>query len=150
MQAVQSNSQDDIQSNIQLDVNKQVIKQQLRQLLKEILAAARETHSANRPILIRQGLDRIQTYCKNVGKTFIFCELRITCNEYDLGGSQQHSATLFRGPSEDASVAICVTDRGSLLHRNDSFWTVYCDAGDVRCNLDTLMPKSLRCLRIPA
>jgi hypothetical protein len=62
---------------------------------------------------------------------FIVCELRIACDQYDLGGSKHHQATLFRGPSEDASVAICVTEQGSLLHRNDSDWKIYCNAGDV-------------------
>ncbi|MEL6384465.1 MAG: hypothetical protein AAFQ89_18815 [Cyanobacteria bacterium J06626_18] len=55
----------------------------------------------------------------------------ITCDEYDLGGSFKDKAILFRGPSEDASVAICLTDKGSLLHRNGSLWRLYGNAGDV-------------------
>ena len=166
-----------VQSNIQLDTdtqnanrtainklnesrlkeNKKEIKRQLRQLLKEILLAAQESSHTERVVLLRHGLKAIQIYCRSVGKTFIFCELKITCDEYGLGGSQQQSATLFRGPSEDASVAICVTDKGSLLHRNDSCWTVYCDAGDVGNSPDAVplnaafstAPTDLRCLRTP-
>ena len=52
-------------------------------------------------------------------------------DEYELGGSHQQKATLFRGPSEDASVAICVTSQGSLLHRNGSLWQIYYNAGDI-------------------
>ncbi len=107
------------------------IKQELRRLLKETLTVAQTKSVAEREHFIRIGLSQIQTYCKSVNKTFIAHELRITCNEYELGGSRHQTATLFRGPSEDASVAICVTDQGSLLHRNGSLWQAYCNAGDI-------------------
>lgn len=108
------------------------VKQTLRRLLQETITVAQKLPVAKRRQFIRQGLENIQDYCETHGKTFIVCELIITCNQYGLGGCQHHSATLFRGPNEDASVAICITEQGSLLHRNDSAWTVYCDAGDVQ------------------
>jgi hypothetical protein len=107
------------------------IKQALRRLLQETLTIAQEKPIAERQQLVRKRLCDIQMYCKNVNKTFIVCELKITCDQYGLGGTHHHYATLFRGPNEDASVAICVTEQGSLLHRNDSPWKVYCNAGDV-------------------
>ena len=107
------------------------IKQTLRRILKETLTTAQTLPVANRRQAVHQGLHTIQDYCASVGKTFIVCELKITCAQYELGGCRQQSATLFRGPNEDASVAICVTEQGSLLHRNDSPWKIYCDAGDI-------------------
>ncbi|NEQ50813.1 MAG: hypothetical protein F6K11_11865 [Leptolyngbya sp. SIO3F4] len=107
------------------------VKQTIYRLLQETLSVAQKLPVAKRRKFIRQGLENIQDYCATFEKTFIFHELTITCDQYGLGGCQHHSATLFRGPNEDASVAICVTDQGSLLHRNDSPWTVYRDAGDV-------------------
>jgi hypothetical protein len=73
----------------------------------------------------------IQKYCELLGKTFVVIEEQITCNSYELGGCAQDQAILFRGPSEDASVAICVTHQGSLLHRNSSSWQIYRNVGDV-------------------
>jgi len=107
------------------------IKQTVRSLLQQTLSVAQQKPIAERRQTVRTKLSHIQTYCKEVDKTFIVREVRITCNQYDLGGPQQQSATLFHGPSEDASVAICVTDKGSLLHRNDSLWKIYDNAGDV-------------------
>ncbi|MEM8805978.1 MAG: hypothetical protein AAGF01_08120 [Cyanobacteria bacterium P01_G01_bin.38] len=107
------------------------VKQKLRRLLQEMLITVTQLPAVKRREKIRERLEAIQDYCASVEKTFIVFELRITCDQYDLGGSKQHTATLFRGPNEDASVAICITDRGSLLHRNDSAWQIYCDAGDV-------------------
>ncbi|MEM9807502.1 MAG: hypothetical protein AAF959_19735 [Cyanobacteria bacterium P01_D01_bin.56] len=107
------------------------VKQTIRRLLQETLTVAQMLPVAKRQEFIRQSLDNIKDYCTTYEKTFIVCELTITCNQYDLGGCQHHTATLFRGPNEDASVAICVTEQGSLLHRNASPWTMYCNAGDV-------------------
>lgn len=107
------------------------IKQTLRRLLQETLDAAPEKPIAEREQFVRERLCYIQQFCSHLDKTFIVCELPVTCDQYGLGGSIQHTATLFRGPSEEASVAICVTERGSVLHRNDSLWQVYDDAGDV-------------------
>ncbi len=106
-------------------------KQEMRRLLQETLKSVQQQPIAERRQFVWKKLCDIQSYCESVNKTFIACELSITCNQYDLGGSQHHHATLFRGPNEDASVAICVTEQGSLLHRNDSDWNIYCDAGDV-------------------
>lgn len=108
------------------------VKQTIRRLLQETLAVAQMLPVVKRREFIRQSLDNIRDYCATYEKTFIVCELTITCNQYDLGGCQHQRATLFRGPNENASVAICVAEQGSLLHRNDSPWTVYCDAGDVK------------------
>ena len=107
------------------------VKQTLRRLLKETLTTAQTLPVAKRRQAVHRGLHAIQDYCASVGKTFIVCELKITCAQYELGGCWQQSATLFRGPNEDASVAICVTEQGSLLHRNGSPWKIYCDAGDI-------------------
>ena len=107
------------------------IKQELRRQLNEALHSAKYLPSVQCRHEIRRQLNNIQNYCKANEKTFIFVEQRITCNEYGLGGDRQERATLFRGPNEDASVAICVTDRGSLLHRNSCPWKIYRDAGDI-------------------
>jgi hypothetical protein len=80
---------------------------------------------------IRNTLAEIQKDCLSANKSFIFVEKQITCANYQLGGSAKDQAILFRGPREDASVAICVTAKGSLLHRNGGAWTVYRDAGDI-------------------
>lgn len=107
------------------------VKQTIRRLLKETLIIAQKLPVARRRQYIQQSLENIQDYCATFGKTFIVRENTINCDQYELGGSEYHFATLFRGPNEDASVAICITEQGSLLHRNDSPWTVYCNAGDV-------------------
>lgn len=107
------------------------IKQTLRWLLQETLNETLEKPIAERQQFVRERLNYIQALCKSINKTFIVCEIGVTCDQYELGGSSQHTATLFRGPSEEASVAICITERGSVLHRNDSSWKVYDDAGDV-------------------
>jgi len=107
------------------------INHELRQLLQETLIAAEEKPAEDRRWFVRESLKYIQVYCKKAGKTFVFCELAITCDQYDLGGRSHQRATLFRSPNEDASVAICVTQAGSLLHRNDSQWRIYSSAGDV-------------------
>ncbi|MGD1854388.1 MAG: hypothetical protein ACFB2W_09065 [Leptolyngbyaceae cyanobacterium] len=120
------------------------VKQTIRRLLKETLTVAQKLPVAKRRQFIRQSLDNIHDYCATFEKTFIVCELIVTCDQYDLGGCQHHSATLFRGPNEDASVAICVTEQGSLLHRNDSPWTIYCDAGDVKPAQSVLMAAGVR------
>ena len=107
------------------------VKQTIRRLLQETLAVAQKLPVAKRRTFVRQSLENIQDYCATFEKTFIVREITINCDQYELGGSQYHYATLFRGPSEDASVAICITEQGSLLHRNDSPWIIYCNAGDV-------------------
>ena len=107
------------------------VKQKLCRLIDETLHIAQRLPAAQRRQTIRQRLEMIQSYCASVEKTFIFFELSITCDQYDLGGSVHNSATLFRGPNEDASVAICITEQGSLLHRNESAWRFYCHAEDV-------------------
>ncbi|MGB3574210.1 MAG: hypothetical protein WA783_06175 [Phormidesmis sp.] len=107
------------------------INYELHQLLQETLIAAQAKPVEDRRWFVRESLKYIQFYCKKAGKTFVFYELAITCDQYDLGGRSHQSATLFRGPNEDASVAICVTQAGSLLRHNDSRWQMYCGAGDV-------------------
>ena len=107
------------------------IKQELRHRLQEALHSAKYLPPVKSRNEIRKQLTAIQIYCKAHKKTFIFVEQRITCNQYGLRGDRQERATLFRGPNEDASVAICVTDKGSLLHRNSHPWKIYRDAGDI-------------------
>ncbi|WP_228035422.1 hypothetical protein [Oculatella sp. LEGE 06141] len=116
------------------------IKQELRQRIQETLWAAQDLSPEACLQEIQDRLLAIQLYCKTVGKTFIMIEEEITCNQFELGGRSEHGATLFRGPSEDASVAICVTHRGSLLHRNDSSWKIYKSAGDIN------PPGAIECL----
>ena len=107
------------------------MKQELRHRLQEALHSAKRLPPIECQHEIRKQLTAIQLYCRLNEKTFIFVEQRITCNQYGLGGDRQERATLFRGPNDDASVAICVTDKGSLLHRNSCPWKVYKNAGDI-------------------
>ncbi len=110
---------------------KEQIKQEVRRRIQEILQICRDLPPSRRLYEVKRRLLGIQYYCESRGKTFTFVQMSITCDEYDLGGSSKDKATLFRGPSEDASVAICITDQGSLLHRNGSLWRLYQNAGDV-------------------
>jgi hypothetical protein len=107
------------------------IKQEIRKRIQEILHAVRDLPPDDYLNGIRSKLLAVQLYCQSVGKTFIFVEECITCDQYDLGGYYGDQAALFRGPSEAASVAICVTNKGSLLHRNDCPWKIYTHMGDV-------------------
>jgi hypothetical protein len=107
------------------------IRQEIGQRIHELLKTAKNLPPQDCLNEIRDTLSEIQKICLSVDKSFIFVEKRITCANYQLGGSSEDTAILFRGPREDASVAICVTDKGSLLHRNGSPWSVYRDAGDV-------------------
>ncbi len=116
---------------IKRNISQKDINHKLRQLLQETLMLARETPAAKRDRFVRNSLKYIQIYCQRVSQPFAFHELEIACNQYGLGGSLHHSATLFHGPNEEVSVAICVTKKGSLLHRNDGPWQVYYSAGDV-------------------
>jgi hypothetical protein len=107
------------------------IKQEIQQRIHETLQVARDLPSNDCLSEVRSKLLAVQLYCQSVGKTFIFIEECITCAQYDLGGHHDNKATLFRGPSEAASVAICVTHEGSLLHRNDCPWKIYRHMRDV-------------------
>ncbi|MDB9528047.1 hypothetical protein PN498_18780 [Oscillatoria sp. CS-180] len=115
------------------------IKQELRRRISETLTIAQLLPPGEACDEIRDRLLRMQDYCSSNGKTFIFIEQRINCHQFELGGRNDATATLFRGPSEDASVAICVTDEGSLLYRNDSSWTLYRNEGDVVSSAPTLV-----------
>ena len=110
---------------------KEQIKQEVRRRIQETLLIGKDLPPEDRLSEIQRRLLATQHYCESRGKNFIFVKESITCDEYDLGGSSEDKATLFRGPNEDASVAICITDHGSLLHRNGSLWQLYCHAGDV-------------------
>ena len=109
---------------------------QIKQILRESIHEALRTAKGLEPDAclteIRERLCVIQTYAKVAGKTFIFVEESITCDRYNLGGRCEDAATLFRGPSENASVAICVTQNGSLLYRNGCAWSIYKNAGDIQ------------------
>lgn len=110
---------------------RQAIRRELQQKIEAALEAAKPLPPEDCLQEIKDQLLAIQIHCRAIAKTFIVVEEKITCSQYGLGGSDRAIATLFRGPSEDASVAICVTYKGSLLHRNGGSWTVYRNAGDV-------------------
>jgi hypothetical protein len=107
------------------------IKQILRESIHEALRMAKALDADACLTEIRDQLCAIQAYAKLAGKTFIFVEESITCDRYELGGRGEDTATLFRGPSDNASVAICVTQNGSLLYRNGCAWSIYKNAGDI-------------------
>ncbi|XGV97364.1 MAG: hypothetical protein ACAF41_32175 [Leptolyngbya sp. BL-A-14] len=107
------------------------IRQELQQKIQTALQIAKDLPPQDCLKEIERSLLGIQSYCKVVQKSFIVIEEEITCDQYELGGSHQDTATLFRGPKREATVAICVTAKGSLLHRNDYPWTIYRNAGDV-------------------
>jgi hypothetical protein len=107
------------------------IRQELQQRIQTALQAAKDSPPDDCLKKIESSLLAIQTYCKTVQKTFIVIEEKITCDQYELGGRRQDSAVLFRGPNQEATVAICVTAKGSLLHRNDCPWVIYRNAGDI-------------------
>ena len=119
----------DIESPAQ--ITRAHIKQEIRNRIQNVLETAKYLPPEACTQLVRDQLFEIQSYCQQVGKNFIFVEEEIICNQYDLNGACDDVATLFRGPDERASVAICVTQKGSLLHRNDCEWKVYRDAGDI-------------------
>ena len=106
------------------------VKQELRRRISNMLTLAQVLPPAQARRHIREQLIMMRGYCNSVNKTFIFVEQLITCEQFDLGGGTE-AATLFRGPNEDASVAVCITAKGSLLYRSDSPWQVYRNAGDV-------------------
>lgn len=107
------------------------IRQELQQKIQTALQIAKELPPHACLEEIEKSLLAIQRYCKTLQKTFIVVEEEITCDQYELGGSKQDTATLFRGPKQEATVAICVTAKGSLLHRNGYPWTIYRNVGDV-------------------
>ncbi|MBD3881825.1 hypothetical protein IFO70_08670 [Phormidium tenue FACHB-886] len=107
------------------------VKWVLRQSIDEALETAKDLAPSICLAEVRSQLLTIQSYCEAVGKVFIVVEESITCDRYGLGGCSEDVAVLFRGPKEDASVAICVTQKGSLLYRNSHAWRVYRDAGDI-------------------
>lgn len=97
------------------------IKQRIREQIQTLLNAAKALEIEPCVSTIRAGLTQIQLYCTSVGKTFIFVEEVVPCDRHELGGLPTETATLFRGPSTDASVAICIM-RGALLYRNGGAW----------------------------
>lgn len=126
------------QSNQNLDLyQKEKTKQELRRRIQELLQIASELPADASLTEIRKRLLNIQQYAQFMGKGFIFVEQEITCDQYSLEGSGHDAAVLFRGPREDASVAICLTHKGSLLYRNSCPWIVYRDAGDIGCACGT-------------
>ncbi|NET35030.1 MAG: hypothetical protein F6K19_23880 [Cyanothece sp. SIO1E1] len=110
---------------------RQRLRQEVRQRIQATLQLAKQLPPQECLRIIKDNLLAIQKYCESNAKTFIVVEEIITCDQYELGGCYENGATLFRGPDENASVAICVTQKGSLLHRNDCPWQVYRNAGDV-------------------
>ncbi|MBW4580761.1 MAG: hypothetical protein KME42_14440 [Tildeniella nuda ZEHNDER 1965/U140] len=133
-----------------IDVAAQLQRSRIRQELQQKIQTALHVAKDLSPIAclreIETSLLAIQIYCKTVQKTFIVIEEKITCDQYELGGCKQDAAILFRGPDKAATVAICVTAKGSLLHRNDDLWTVYRNAGDID-PLESLLPASVKALK---
>jgi hypothetical protein len=118
------------QTTLPID-NRQRVKQALGQKIYAALLFAQTLPPDDCVQEIRTRLLAIQIECRAIGKSFIVVEERITCSQHGLKGRDHTKATLFRGPSETASVAICVTDQGSLLHRKGDCWQVYKNVGDV-------------------
>ncbi len=119
------------QKNPDQAIKRKAVKQELQNRIESALLIAKDLPPEDCLHTIRQHLITIQAYCKSIGKSFIFVEEAIACDEYDLQGAPDDSAILFRGPDEQASVAICVTCKGSLTHRNESAWAIYSNAGDI-------------------
>ncbi|MBW4693659.1 MAG: hypothetical protein KME27_18090 [Lyngbya sp. HA4199-MV5] len=122
-----STTRDDVAAQLQ----RSRIRQALQQKIQAALQTAKDLPPQDCLKEIERSLVAIQRYCKRLQKTFIVVEEEITCDQYELGGSKQDTATLFRGPNQEATVAICVTAKGSLLHRNGYPWTIYRNVGDV-------------------
>jgi len=131
MKLLASRSQQTPEPNTFTQQQRTQTKQALRQQIQEALQTAQNLPADACLCKIKDRLLAIQKYCETVHKTFIVVEETITCDQYDLGGDHGDAATLFRGPSEDASVAICVTQRGSLLYRNGCSWQIYKNVGDI-------------------
>jgi hypothetical protein len=112
-------------------VSREQIKQELRQRIAETLQTTTELPPEERLSNIKTRLFALQAYCETVAKVFVVVEERITCDQYQLGGYCDDAATLFRGPDINASVAICVTDQGSLAYRNSTPWIIYRNQGDI-------------------
>jgi hypothetical protein len=111
--------------------SREQVKQELRQRIAATLQTAKELSPEACFNQVKHDLLALQKYCQMVGKVFIVVEEKITCDCYELGGHHEHAATLFRGPDENASVAICVTERGSLVYRNSTPWIIYRNQGDI-------------------
>jgi len=108
-----------------------LIGQELQQNIQAALQVAKALPIDECLMEIEKRLLAIQAYCKTIKKTFIVVEEKITCEQYELGGSSQESAVLFRGLSQEMTVAICITAQGSLLHYNGYDWIGYRNVGDV-------------------
>ncbi|GAB4228625.1 MAG: hypothetical protein Kow00121_57620 [Elainellaceae cyanobacterium] len=108
-----------------------LLKQELRRRINEALISAQDLPPDQCLHRIKERFSAIQAFCQDIGKTFVVVESQITCNQYDLGGSSKDTATLLRGPDQAATVAVCVTQKGSLLHRNSCPWKIYRNVGDV-------------------
>ncbi|KAM3097579.1 hypothetical protein ACKFKG_07900 [Phormidesmis sp. 146-35] len=117
--------------NVPLEKQREQVKRIVGQKINAALLSAQTLSPDDCLGEIKTRLLSIQIECQAIGKSFIVVEERVTCSQHQLKGYDRDKATLFRGPSENASVAICVTDKGSLLHRNGDCWRVYKDAGDV-------------------
>ncbi|GEM_PF-1674242 len=118
-------------SDAAAQLHRSCIRQELQQKIQTALYLAKDLPPDDCLKEIETSLLAIQIYCKTVQKTFIVIEEKITCDQYELGGCREDSAILFRGPNKEATVAICVTAKGSLLHRNDDPWMIYRNVGDV-------------------
>lgn len=114
-----------------IQIRQDSINQEIRLRISEALQAARNLPPEDRVDEVRFRLFAIQNYCRTVEKTFAVVEQQITCDQFDLDGCADDRAILFQSSSEDISVAICVTHKGSLLHRNSCPWKLDKNEGDI-------------------
>ena len=73
----------------------------LQQSLQTALHAAKGLSPDGCLKTIETSLLAMQRACKAIQKPFIVIEEKITCGQYELGGGNQDTATLFRGSSAD-------------------------------------------------
>lgn len=107
------------------------VKQEQKRKIHGVLQTAVELPLPTCRDYIRAELLALKAFCQNWGKLFVVVEEQITCAQHDLGGREEQTATLFRGPDQKASVAICITDQGSLAYRNGSLWCIHKNEGDI-------------------
>ncbi|MFM7427335.1 MAG: hypothetical protein ACKO7W_20435 [Elainella sp.] len=113
----------------------QIEQEQIRQEQKRRIHAVLQT-AVGLPLptcrdYIRTELLALKAFCRRWGRLFIVIEEQITCAQHDLGGKEEQAATLFRGPDQNASVAICITAQGSLAYRNGTLWCIHRNGGDI-------------------
>ena len=112
-------------------IKKDWIKQEQKRRIHAVLQQAIELPLPTCRDHIRAELLALKAFCERWGKLFVVIEEQISCAQHDLGGKDEQIATLFRGPDQKASVAICITDQGSRAYRNVALWCVHRNKGDI-------------------